>query len=86
MTWLRRLNPYRWIKDSPVTVKVDNPPLNLVLPMQKALVQEKSTRLDGVKTATALSPVISIFLVRSVFDEVVRVIEESCWKTENLDS
>lgn len=54
-TWLRRLNPYRWIKASPVTVKVDNLPSNLVLPMQKVLVQDKSTRLDAVRTATAVS-------------------------------
>lgn len=52
VTWLRRLNPYRWIKASPVTVKVDNLPSNLVLPMQKVLVQEKSARLDAIRTAT----------------------------------
>ena len=52
VTWLRRLNPYRWIKASPVTVKVDNLPSNLVPPMQKVLVQEKSARLDAIRTAT----------------------------------
>ena len=49
--WLRRLNPYRWIKASP---EVKNLPSKLVLPMQKVLVQEKSSRLDGVRT-TAVS-------------------------------
>ncbi|KAJ2913591.1 hypothetical protein MD484_g6822, partial [Candolleomyces efflorescens] len=39
-TWIRRLNPYRWIKANPVTVKVENLPSNLVLPMQKTLVQD----------------------------------------------
>lgn len=39
-TWLRRLNPYRWVKANPVKVKVENLPSNLVLPMQKSLVQE----------------------------------------------
>ncbi|KAF8151534.1 high-affinity cell membrane calcium channel [Crassisporium funariophilum] len=43
VTWLRRLNPYRWVKANPVTVKVDNLPSNLVLPMQKTLVQDYST-------------------------------------------
>lgn len=37
--WLRRFNPYRWLKAKPVTVKVENLPSNLVLPMQKSLVQ-----------------------------------------------
>jgi hypothetical protein len=55
VTWLRRLNPYRWIKASPVTVKVDNLPSNLVLPMQKVLVQEKSSRLDAVRAAAGVS-------------------------------
>jgi hypothetical protein len=39
-TWIRKLNPYRWIKANPVTVKVENLPSNLVLPMQKTLVQD----------------------------------------------
>jgi voltage-dependent calcium channel len=40
VSWFRRLNPYRWIKANPVTVKVDNLPSSLVLPMQKTLVQD----------------------------------------------
>ncbi|EEB96899.1 hypothetical protein MPER_03881, partial [Moniliophthora perniciosa FA553] len=39
-TWIRRLNPYRWVRANPVKVKVENLPSNLVLPMQKALVQD----------------------------------------------
>ncbi|EGN97267.1 hypothetical protein SERLA73DRAFT_110442 [Serpula lacrymans var. lacrymans S7.3] len=39
-TWMRKLNPYQWIKANPVKVKVENLPSNLVLPMQKALVQD----------------------------------------------
>jgi hypothetical protein len=39
-SWTRKLNPYRWIKADPVRVKVENLPSNLVLPMQKALVQD----------------------------------------------
>ena len=58
VTWLRRLNPYRWIKASPVTVKVDNLPSNLVLPMQKVLVQEKSTRVDSVRIAVSLQSLL----------------------------
>lgn len=39
-SWVRNLNPYRWFKANPVTVKVDDLPSNLVLPMQKSLVQD----------------------------------------------
>ncbi|KAG2356552.1 Ion transport protein-domain-containing protein, partial [Suillus spraguei] len=39
-SWTRKLNPYRWIKADPVRVKVENLPSNLVLPMQKTLVQD----------------------------------------------
>ncbi|KAJ7019630.1 Ion transport protein-domain-containing protein [Mycena alexandri] len=45
---LRRLNPYRWIRASPVEVRVEALPANLVLPMQKSLVQDYSVpRADG---------------------------------------
>ncbi|KAG1745083.1 Ion transport protein-domain-containing protein [Suillus paluster] len=39
-SWTRKLNPYRWMKADPVRVKVENLPSNLVLPMQKTLVQD----------------------------------------------
>ena len=69
-TWLRHLNPYRWIKANPVTVKVDNLPSNLVLPMQKVLIQDRSLRSDMVRTAPAVSP--NLILSFCLFlDEVV---------------
>jgi hypothetical protein len=73
-TWLRRLNPYRYIKANPVTVKVDNLPSNLVLPMQKVLIQDKSLRSDTVRTATAVSPHLILFFF---FDDEVGSIDES---------
>ncbi|KAF8882238.1 Ion transport protein-domain-containing protein [Infundibulicybe gibba] len=48
--WMRRLNPYRWIKANPVKVKVENLPSNLVLPMQKTLVQDYGTRGQGSRS------------------------------------
>ncbi|KAK7445064.1 calcium channel protein [Stygiomarasmius scandens] len=39
-TWMRKLNPYRWVKPNPVKVKVENLPSNLVLSIQQDLVQE----------------------------------------------
>jgi hypothetical protein len=56
-TWIRRLNPYRWVKADPVKVKVENLPANLVLPMQKALVQDY--RLPG---PDGRAPVVSTLL------------------------
>ncbi|KDR66929.1 hypothetical protein GALMADRAFT_258813 [Galerina marginata CBS 339.88] len=48
VTWLRRLNPYRWVKANPETAKVSNLPSNLILPMQKTLVQDYSlSRADS---------------------------------------
>jgi hypothetical protein len=38
--WIHRFNPYRWVKLSPRAIIVENFPSNLVLPMQKALVQD----------------------------------------------
>ncbi|KZV67749.1 hypothetical protein PENSPDRAFT_687890 [Peniophora sp. CONT] len=38
--WLRRLNPYRWFRASPKAIVVENLSGNLVLPMQKALIQD----------------------------------------------
>lgn len=40
--WLSRLNPYRWFKADPVTLKVGSLPWNLVLPMRESLVQDYS--------------------------------------------
>jgi voltage-dependent calcium channel len=40
--WVRRLNPYRWIRPNPKAIAVEHLPSNLVLPMQKALVQDYS--------------------------------------------
>ncbi|EPS97893.1 hypothetical protein FOMPIDRAFT_1127618 [Fomitopsis schrenkii] len=36
--WLRRLNPYRWIKAQPKAIAVEQLPSDLILPMQKTLV------------------------------------------------
>lgn len=41
-SWMKKLNPYRWFAPAPKAIAVDNLPSSLVLPMQKALVQEYS--------------------------------------------
>ena len=38
--WVKKLNPYRWFAPAPKAIAVDNLPSSLVLPMQKALVQD----------------------------------------------
>ncbi|KIY67001.1 hypothetical protein CYLTODRAFT_376891 [Cylindrobasidium torrendii FP15055 ss-10] len=40
--WMRKLNPYRWVRADPVKVKVENLPSDLILPMQKSFVQDYS--------------------------------------------
>jgi hypothetical protein len=40
VSWMRTLNPYRWLKPNPVKVKVENLPSSLILPIDKTLVQE----------------------------------------------
>jgi hypothetical protein len=69
VSWLRKLNPYRWVRAAPVSVRVDNLPSNLVLPMQKALVQDYNMAgQDGRPAAVrilsvhlCLSPVLILF-------------------------
>jgi voltage-dependent calcium channel len=58
-SWLRQLNPYRWVKPNPVKVKVENLPSNLVLPMQKALVQDYNIPRQD-KRATGVSLCLTI--------------------------
>ncbi|TFY58902.1 hypothetical protein EVJ58_g6125 [Rhodofomes roseus] len=38
MPWLHRLNPYRWLKAQPKAIAVEQLPSELILPMQKTLV------------------------------------------------
>ncbi|KAF8840292.1 hypothetical protein BDN67DRAFT_996862 [Paxillus ammoniavirescens] len=54
--WVHRLNPYRWVKAEPVTVKVENLPSNLVLPMQKTLVQDYPLRGQDQRSAEKRAP------------------------------
>ena len=42
VSWTKKLNPYRWFAPAPKAIAVDNLPSGLVLPMQKALVQDYS--------------------------------------------
>jgi voltage-dependent calcium channel len=39
-SWMRHLNPYRWLRANPKALAVEHLPSNLVLPMQQALVEE----------------------------------------------
>jgi hypothetical protein len=43
--WMHRLNPYRWLKYSLRAIVVESLPAHLVLPMQKALVQDYGLRM-----------------------------------------
>jgi voltage-dependent calcium channel len=54
--WVRRFNPYRWLKPTPKAIAVENLPSNLILPMQKALVQDYSSA-GLARRRSAVSPV-----------------------------
>lgn len=59
VSWFRRLNPYRWIKPKPERARVANLPSNLVLPIQKTLVQDynlsrSDSRTKSVSAATSV--------------------------------
>lgn len=41
-SWTKKLNPYRWFTPAPKAIAVGNLPSSLILPMQKALVQDYS--------------------------------------------
>ncbi|KAG6853800.1 hypothetical protein C0991_001250 [Blastosporella zonata] len=55
-SWLRRFNPYRWVRPNPVKVKVDLP-ANLVLPMQKSLVQDYSVPRNDAHSPSTQQPI-----------------------------
>ncbi|KAF8063493.1 Ion transport protein-domain-containing protein [Lyophyllum atratum] len=57
--WLRKFNPYRWVKANPVKVKVENLPANLVLPMQKSLVQDYNVPRMDARSPVNQQPVAS---------------------------
>ncbi|KAL6310254.1 Ion transport protein-domain-containing protein [Sparassis latifolia] len=40
IAWLRKLNPYRWLKAQPKAIAVEQLPPNLVLPMQRTLIDD----------------------------------------------
>ncbi len=57
--WLMRLNPYRWFKGSPQAVAVENLPSNLVLPMQKSMMQDQMMSMsDGLYKNVSLSGIV----------------------------
>ena len=58
-TWVQWLNPYRWFKPSPRAIVVESLPPNLVLPMQKALVQDYSLPVPERRPTR-----VSFFLLR----------------------
>jgi len=60
--WIYKLNPYRWFKPSPRAIAVANLPSNLVLPMQKALVQGPSLSMPERRpTRVSFPPFFTLF-------------------------
>ncbi|KAI0791303.1 Ion transport protein-domain-containing protein [Abortiporus biennis] len=72
--WVRRLNPYRWFKAKPKAIAVEQLPSNLVLPMQKTLVQdyalpkkESSSTIGGKPTGARHYPTKSLNMLQNLF-------------------
>ncbi|KAH8105357.1 Ion transport protein-domain-containing protein [Cristinia sonorae] len=72
--WVRRLNPYRWFPAKPKAVAVEQLPSNLVLPMQKTLIQDydmpkKETKQfkEAKKTAAGHYSTKSLQMLQSLF-------------------
>ncbi|KAG5641384.1 hypothetical protein DXG03_005366 [Asterophora parasitica] len=74
-SWSRKFNPYRWIKASPVKVKVDNLPANLVLPMQKSLVQDYAVPKYDARSPNAQQPAASTSKPRHYSNKSLNVLE-----------
>ncbi|KAI0919913.1 hypothetical protein AcV5_001858 [Taiwanofungus camphoratus] len=47
-SWVRKLNPYRWFKAQPKAVAVEQLPTNLVLPMQRTVVEDYTLPKEGI--------------------------------------
>jgi len=65
-TWMRRFNPYRWVKPNPVKVKVENMPSKLVLPMEKTLVQDYSAPRQEARPVPVRHPAIWMMRHRTI--------------------
>ncbi|KAI0073340.1 hypothetical protein K474DRAFT_1666711 [Panus rudis PR-1116 ss-1] len=72
--WIRRLNPYRWFDPKPKAIAVDQLPSNLVLPMQKSLMQdnmlpkrERSTKSTKGWTGPKHYPSKSLNMLQHLF-------------------
>lgn len=51
--WLSKLNPYKYTKANPKAVAVENLPSNLVLPLRKAIIQNKRPRRQGTESSVS---------------------------------
>lgn len=65
--WIRRMNPYRWFEAKPKAIAVDQLPSNLVLPMQKSLVQDYSFAHLDRRSGIQVSPVIFNQVLRPIY-------------------
>ncbi|KAH0580401.1 hypothetical protein H2248_001903 [Termitomyces sp. 'cryptogamus'] len=73
-SWMRRFNPYRWVRPNPVKVKVDLP-ANLVLPMQKSLVHDYSVPRNDVHSPSTQQPVSNSFKPRHFSAKSLNILE-----------
>ena len=84
--WLRRLNPYRWFKANPKSIAVENLPSNLILPMQKAIIQDNSFSarssagsVSGL--ASIMFPLLFFFIDQAREKFCTRALSEQVYKS-----
>lgn len=53
VNWIERWNPYQFVKADPKSVAVEALPSNLVLPLQKVIVQDGKGRRLGRNTSVS---------------------------------
>ncbi|KAG6899490.1 hypothetical protein C0993_009751 [Termitomyces sp. T159_Od127] len=83
-SWMRRFNPYRWIRPSPVKLKVDLP-ANLVLPMQKSLVQDYRVPRNDAHSPSTQRPQSSPFKPRHFSAKSLNMLERLFAGDQRMD-
>ncbi|KAL4071924.1 Ion transport protein-domain-containing protein, partial [Scleroderma citrinum] len=72
--WTYRLNPYHWLKADPVTVRVENLPSNLILPVRESVVQDYSlSGRDRMGSGGRHTPSKSITVLQRLFTGNTRI-------------
>jgi voltage-dependent calcium channel len=65
--WISKLNPYKYTKSNPKAIVVENLPSNLVLPLRKAIIQNKRIRRQGTESSDVGASMHNVEYILSLF-------------------